>query len=104
TYFHNIVGLLTETIGGPNPFDIPVVPSRLLPSSDTPNPIIPQRWYFRQSIDYSVSMNYAVMNYAARHADEMLFNIYRMGRNSIEKGQKDTWGLSPNKVDKIEEE
>src|SRR5690606_14119424 len=49
TYFHNIVGLLTETIGGPNPFDIPVVPSRLLPSSDTPNPIIPQRWYFRQS-------------------------------------------------------
>src|SRR5690606_21330569 len=53
---------------------------------------------FKQSIDYSTSLNYAVMNYAAKYRKELLFNIYRMGRNSIEKGRKDTWSLSPTKV------
>lgn len=101
TYFHNIVGLLTEIIGGPNPFEIPLVPSRLLPNGDTPNPVIPQTWYFRQSIDYSMSLNYAVLNYAARYSDEVLYNIYRMGRNSIERGNKDTWSFSPKKIDAI---
>lgn len=98
TYFHNMIGLLTEIIGNPTPYDIPLVPSRLLPSSDTQNPVLPQRWHFKQSIDYSISLNYAVMSYAARYRDEVLFNIYRMGRNSIEKGSKDTWSLSPSKV------
>jgi hypothetical protein len=42
------------------------------------------------------------MGYAARYSDELLFNIYRMGRNSIEKGQQDTWGLSPNKIAEVE--
>lgn len=98
TYFHNTIGLLTEIIGGPNPYDIPLVTSRLIPNSDTHNPVIPQRWHFKQSIDYSTSLNYAVMNYAAKYRKELLFNIYRMGRNSIEKGRKDTWSLSPTKV------
>ncbi|MFD1768244.1 M14 family metallopeptidase [Sphingobacterium suaedae] len=98
TYFHNTVGLLTEIIGGPSPFDIPLVTSRLLPNSNTHNPVLPQTWYFRQSIDYSTSLNYAVMNYASKYRRELLFNIYRMGRNAIEKGQKDTWSLSPSKI------
>lgn len=101
TYFHNIVGLLTEIIGGPNPFEIPLVPSRLLPNGDTPNPVIPQTWYFSQSIDYSVSLNYAVLNYAARYSDEVLYNIYKMGRNSIDRGSKDNWSFSPKKIDAI---
>lgn len=101
TYFHNIVGLLTEIIGGPNPFEIPLVPYRLLPNGDSPNPVIPQRWYFQQSIDYSISLNYAVLNYAARYSDELLFNIYRMGKNSIERGSTDTWSFSPTKIDAI---
>lgn len=101
TYFHNMVGILTEIIGSPNPSSVPVVLRRLVPSGDTPHPVLPQKWHFRQSIDYSVSLNYAVMKYAARHADEMLFNMYRMGRNSIEKGSKDTWSHSPSKVEAI---
>jgi hypothetical protein len=32
-----------------------------------------------------------------RYRDELLFNIYRMGKNSIDKGSKDNWALSPNK-------
>lgn len=101
TYFHNIAGLLTETIGGPTPYEIPLVPSRLLPNGDTPNPVLPQTWHFRQSIDYSISMNYAILKYAARHRDEVLYNIYRMGRNSIEKGSQDHWSFTPTKIEAI---
>ena len=101
TYFHNMVGLLTEIIGSPTPSDIPLVPSRLLPSGDSPNPITPRKWYFKNSIDYSVSLNYSVLGYAQRYHDELLYNIYQMGKNSIERGKKDTWSFSPKKIDAI---
>ncbi len=101
TYFHNMIGLLTEITGGPTPSKIPLVPSRLLPNSDSPNPVTPRVWLFKNSIDYSVSMNYAVLNYAQRYHDELLFNMYKMGRNSIERGSKDTWSFSPQKLTAI---
>jgi len=101
TYFHNMIGLLTEIVGSPTPSDIPLVPSRLLPNGDSPNPVLPQKWYFKNSIDYSVSLNYAVLNYAQRYSDELLFNIYQMGKNSIDRGSKDTWSFSPKKIDAI---
>jgi len=101
TYFHNMVGLLTEIIGGPNPTEVPLVPQRLIPNGATTNPVTPQKWLFRQSIDYSVSLNYAVLDYAVRYRDELLYNIYRMGRNSIDRGQQDHWTLSPRRVDEI---
>ena len=101
TYFHNMIGLLTEIIGNPTPSEIPLVPSRLLPNGDSPNPITPRKWYFKNSIDYSVSLNYAVLNYAQRYRDELLYNIYQMGRNSIERGKKDTWSFSPKKIEAI---
>ncbi|MES2373117.1 MAG: M14 metallopeptidase family protein [Bacteroidota bacterium] len=103
TYFHNMVGLLTEIIGSPTPSDIPLVPQRLIPSSANTFPILPQKWYFRNSIDYSVSLNYAVLDYASRHHDELLYNMYKMGRNSIERGNKDYWSLSPKRIAEIEQ-
>lgn len=103
TYFHNMIGLLTEIIGSPTPSTIPLVPSRLIPSSANPFPITPRKWYFKNSIDYSVSLNYAVLNYAMRYRDELLFNIYKMGKNSIQKGQKDTWTPYPKRADEITE-
>jgi Zinc carboxypeptidase len=101
TYFHNMIGLLTEIVGSPTPSDIPLVPSRLLPNGDSPNPVLPQKWFFKNSIDYSVSLNYAVLNYAQRYYDELLFNIYKMGKNSIDRGSKDTLSFSPKKIDAI---
>ena len=100
-YYHNIIGLLTEIIGNPTPMKIPFVPNRLIPNSATPFPIEPQKWYFKNSIDYSVSLNYAVLNYASRYKDELLMNIYTMGKNSIENGSKDHWTKSPNKVEMV---
>ena len=101
THFHNMIGLLTEIIGNPTPEDVPLVPQRLIPNGNTPFPVTPQKWRFKQSIDYSLSLNYATLNYAARHADELLYNIYRMGKNSIDRGSNDYWTLSPKRIDAI---
>src|SRR4051812_6344146 len=90
-YFHNQIGLLTETIGDPTPIDIPYVAARQKPSADLPTPIHPQPWHFRQSVDYSMTANRAVLDYASRHREELLFDIYRMGKNAIERGSRDTW-------------
>jgi hypothetical protein len=65
TYFHNQIGLLTEIIGNPTPQTIPFLPDRQLASNDLPSPIQPQEWHFRQSIDYSVTANKAVIDYAS---------------------------------------
>jgi hypothetical protein len=48
-YFHNQIGLLTETIGSPTPTEIPRVPERQQAGIDLPFPISPQPWHFRQS-------------------------------------------------------
>lgn len=101
TYFHNMIGLLTEIIGSPTPMDIPMVVSRQLPSGDLPYPIAPQKWHYRQSIDYSVTANRAVLDYASRYRETVLMNIWRMGRNSIERGNKDYWTAYPSRVEQI---
>ncbi|MCX6599762.1 MAG: M14 family metallopeptidase [Acidobacteria bacterium] len=101
TYFHNMIGLLTEIIGSPTPMEIPFVPGRLLPSGDQPFPIGPQKWHYRQSIDYSVTANRAVLDYASRYRETVLMNIWRMGRNSIERGNKDTWTMLPSRIDAV---
>ncbi|MDQ3068885.1 MAG: M14 family metallopeptidase [Acidobacteriota bacterium] len=95
--FHNILAILTETIGSPTPMRIPLVVARQLPSRDSPNPIAPQEWRFRQSVDYSISLNRAVIDYAARNREHLLFNVHRMARNAIERGSRDTWTPSPSR-------
>jgi Zinc carboxypeptidase len=97
-YFHNIIGLLTETIGSPTPISIPFIPARQLPDSNLHLPIEPQEWRFRQSVDYSVTANYAVFDIASRNRENFLFNIYRMGKNAIERGNRDSWTPTPRRV------
>jgi hypothetical protein len=94
-YFHNQIGLLTETIGSPTPTEIPLVPERQIPSRDLPYPIAPQRWRFRQSIDYSITANRAVLDAASRFRERLLFDAYRMGKDSIDRGNRDSWTFSP---------
>lgn len=101
-YYHNVIGLLTEIIGGPAPSQIPMRTNRLLSTSANPFPIEPQSWNFRKSIDYSLSLNYAVMSYASRQRSEILYNIYRMGMNSIQRGSSDYWTVSPKLIDALE--
>ena len=97
-YFHNMIGLLTETIGNPTPITIPFLPQRHLPDSNLHAPVAPQEWHFRQSIDYSVTANYAVFDIASRNKENFLYNIYQMGKNSIERGSRDSWTPTPRRV------
>jgi hypothetical protein len=95
--FHNILAILTEMIGSPTPMRIPLVLQRQLPTSDLTFPILPQVWRFRQSIDYSITANRAVLDLASRYRESVLFNSYQMGRNSIRRGSTDTWTPAPHR-------
>ncbi len=101
TYFHNMIGLLTESIGNPTPIDIPFVPDRLLPTGDFPYPVEPQKWHFRQSIEYSMTANRAVLDYASRYRETLLYNIYVMGRNAIARGNRDNWTIHPQRIEAV---
>jgi Zinc carboxypeptidase len=102
-YFHNMIGLLTEAIGNPTPMQVAFVPDRLLPSGNLPFPVMPQAWHFAQSMAYELTANRAVMDIASRYREDFLFNSYRMGKNSIERGSTDTWTLSPKRVAAVKE-
>ncbi len=100
-YFHNQIGLLTEIIGNPTPVQIAFVPRRQLPGNDQPYPIAPQVWHFRQSVDYSITANRAVLDYASRNRETLLYNRYLMGRNAIERGSRDSWTVHPTLIDAV---
>lgn len=97
-YFHNMIGLLTETIGSPTPSRIPFSPSMQLPKADLLAPVAPQEWHFRQSVEYSVTANKAVLDYASRNREPLLKNIWLMGKRAIDKGNKDSWTVTPKMV------
>ncbi|MHB1225652.1 MAG: M14 family metallopeptidase [Gemmatimonadaceae bacterium] len=102
-YYHNIIGLLTETIGNPTPQTIPFIPGKQIRSADLPFPVKPQEWRFRQSIDYSVTSNRAVLDLVSRYREKFLFNIWKMGHDAIAAGSQDSWTIWPGKVDAITE-
>ena len=103
-YFKNMIGLLTETIGSPTPIEIPFRPNRQITHADLPLPVTPGAWHFRQSVDYSQTANRAVLDYAARNREHLLFNIWRMGMNSIERGGRDSWTILPKWIDEVADE
>ncbi len=104
SYFHNQIGILTEMIGNPTPVDIPFVPEMQLRRNDVPNPIAPQRWHFKQSIEYSLTNNYAILDVASRQKENFLFNMYKMGKNAIEAGSRDTWTMYPKRIEAVRTE
>ncbi|MDR3197212.1 MAG: hypothetical protein LBU34_05015 [Planctomycetaceae bacterium] len=105
TGFHNQIGLLLEIIGNPTPISIPLISSKLLPGGDQPFPIGPkQEWHFRQSIDYIITSERAILDLAAKLREDFLFRIYQAGKNSIERGSQDYWTLTPKRVAILEAE
>ena len=100
TGFHNMVGILTEIIGNPTPGTVSLVLDNQLPRQDLPMPIPPQAvWRQRQSIDYVMSVNRAILDVASKHREDFLYRIYKMGRNSIERGSRDNWTIQPDWID-----
>src|SRR5690606_35242927 len=97
-------GLLTETIGNPTPIEVAFVPDRQIASGDLPFPIKPQVWHFRQSVEYSITANRAVLDVASRNKEIFLYNIYKMGKDSIEKGSRDNWTVYPRRIEAVKEQ
>lgn len=97
-YFHNIIGILTESFGRPEPTKITQTLERRLPYGDYPDPVATQVWHPRQTVEYLQTANFAILDYAARHRRELLTGIWRMGRNSIERGSRDHWTPTPKLV------
>jgi hypothetical protein len=95
--FHNTIAVLTEMVGSPTPMRIPLVKERQIPAGDLAMPIAPQAWHFRQSVEYSITLNRAVIDHASRLRESLLYNIYRMGKNSIARGSRDTWTANPRR-------
>src|SRR5439155_2591516 len=99
SYFHNQIGILTETIGNPTPVEIPFVLDMQLPRADVPNPIQPRTFYFREAIEYSITNNFAILDIASKRKEDFLFNMSKMAKNAIEKGSRDNWTIHPKRID-----
>ncbi len=100
-YFHNMIGILTEMIGNPTPVEIPFLPDKQLPNGDYPFPVEPQKWHFKKTIEYSITADRAVLDIASKLKEDFLFNIYRMGKNSILRGSRDHWTMHPDVVEAV---
>ncbi len=96
--FHNMIGLLSECVGNPTPMNISFVPSRFVPDGNQPYPIMPQEWHQRQSIEYLITANRAILDLASKMREDFLYRIYLMGRNSIQRGNQNTWTITPKRL------
>ena len=99
-YFHNMVGLLTETghaTPSPRFFDPDSIPNMVggrHPTNGT-NIFYPYPWqggwsHFRDPIEYMLTASMAVLRVAADRRSSWLYNIWRMGRDAIEKDLGDS--------------
>src|SRR3954452_482249 len=103
SYFHNQIGILTETIGNPTPVEIPFVLDMQLPRADVPNPIAPGIFPFRTAIEYSITNNLAILDLASKRHEDFLYNMYKMAKNAIEKGSRDNWTIHPKRIEAARE-
>ncbi len=103
SYFHNQIGILTESIGNPTPVEIPFVLDMQLPRADAPNPIAPGVFPFRTAIEYSITMNYAILDLASKRHEDFLYNMYKMAKNAIDKGNRDSWTIHPKRIEAARE-
>ncbi|PKL82924.1 MAG: peptidase [Ignavibacteriae bacterium HGW-Ignavibacteriae-3] len=102
-YFHNQIGILTEMMGNPTPMELGFFPDRQLVSNDFPFPHEPKEWRFREAIDYSITLNKAILDYASRNKETLLYNRYLMGKKSIDLGSRDSWTIHPGIIENLKE-
>lgn len=100
--FHNSIGVITEIIGSPTPAQLELVPRQQLPTNDNLTPIAPRVFRFQDGIAYSVALNRGMLDYAASNREHLLYSIYRMGKDNIEKGSTDHWTVDPRRIEALE--
>lgn len=103
TYFHNMIGILAETWGSPAPTEAPFIKARQVSTTDLPLPLTPGLWRMRQSLEYVQTANDALLDYASRYRERLMFNLWRAARNSIERGSQDSWSRPANRIQELGE-
>ena len=108
-YFHNMVGILTETghpFASPSVYDPTTFPDTfsdgrptLTPTTDYPSPYRGGEWHLRDSCDYMMTASIAVLDLGAKRRSEWLYDIYRMGRDAIEAGRDEVYVISRDQWD-----
>lgn len=98
TYFHNMIGILTESFGRPEPTRITQTLSRRLPYHDYPQPVGSQLWHARQTVEYLQTANFAMLDYGARFGDDLLMGMYTMASRAIRHGREDHWTVTPRLI------
>lgn len=93
--YQNIAAWWTETQGGncglprtSTRNELPEDYKSLMPTSMYPSPWAEGTWHFRDQIDYMVTASMATLRYAARFREELLYNRYQSGRNTIAQYRK----------------
>jgi len=98
-YFHNMVGILTETAlyhyATPKFYKPEEIPrtfrdgvSALEPSTYYPDPWRGGWWRLRDPVEYMLTASLAVLDIGARRREEWLYDIYQMGKDAIRAGEK----------------
>jgi hypothetical protein len=97
-YYHNQIGILTETAHAtPTPrfYEPDSMPDKIgsgIPTDGTdifyPDPWEGGESHFRDAVDYMLTGSMAVLDMAAERKSQFLHNIYSMGRDGIEQGDE----------------
>lgn len=100
-YYHNMIGILTETAGflsgyaspgyaAPDslPKAFPNGVSAREPSTFYPNPWRGGWWRLRDSVDYMITGDMAILDIASRRKDQWLFDFWKMNHDQVEQGNK----------------
>ncbi|MEP6832566.1 MAG: M14 metallopeptidase family protein [Gemmatimonas sp.] len=93
--YQNINAWWTETQGGncgaprtSTIADLPAEYKDLMPTSMYSSPWAEGTWTFKNQIDYMVTASMATLRYAAKYREEVLYNRYQAGRNTIAQYRK----------------
>ena len=107
-YYHNMIGILTETghtTPTPRFYDPKKLPKTVAGGTPTDGTDImyPDPWkggesHFRDAVDYMLTATWATLDLAADRKENYLYNIFKMGKSAIGKGE--TEGLYAYIIDK----
>ena len=108
-YFHNMVGILTETAHAtatPADYDSARFPRRfsngestLEPSTYYPSPYKGGHWTLHNSCEYMVTGSMAVLDIGAKRRQEWLYDIYQMARDAMKAGANENYIISAEQWD-----
>ncbi|MDW8353614.1 MAG: M14 family metallopeptidase [Bryobacterales bacterium] len=97
--FHNMHGILTETAGSsyatPRVYDPKDFPARFAgglsarePSVFYPRPWLGGRWALKDAVEYMLTADFAILDFAASRSEQFLLKAWQMARDAVQAGRK----------------